>query len=135
MRLLRVRRGRFRVGVSRGPRGARALVGVSSAVQRWGSAAGFSVARGGSSSSVWGCAVLTLVGCRDPGGLLWGWDLNGCCFEHVLLSLGRSAAVFSRSRSALFRAVLRRLQRGVGRDLGCVPFQWRNGRVNRSPVV
>jgi hypothetical protein len=35
----------------------------------------------------WGCAMSTLLDCRDPAGQMWGWDPNGCCLEHALFSM------------------------------------------------
>lgn len=34
----------------------------------------------------WGCAIWSLVDCRDPAGPMWGWDPNGCCLDHGLFS-------------------------------------------------
>jgi hypothetical protein len=32
----------------------------------------------------WGCAIWSLVDCRDTAGPMWAWDPNGCCLEHAL---------------------------------------------------
>ncbi|MFD0855965.1 SMI1/KNR4 family protein [Actinomadura adrarensis] len=35
----------------------------------------------------WGCAISTLLDCRDPGGQMWGWDPDTCCREHSLFPM------------------------------------------------
>ncbi|MEV0626768.1 SMI1/KNR4 family protein [Nonomuraea wenchangensis] len=32
----------------------------------------------------WGCAIASLLDCRDPEGAMWGWDPNLCCLDHAL---------------------------------------------------
>jgi hypothetical protein len=32
----------------------------------------------------WGCAIASVLDCRDPEGAMWGWDPNMCCLDHAL---------------------------------------------------
>ncbi|GAA2689546.1 hypothetical protein [Nonomuraea recticatena] len=32
----------------------------------------------------WGCAIASLLDCRDPESARWGWDPNLCCLDHAL---------------------------------------------------
>ena len=80
----------------------------------------------------WGCAIMTLIDCRDPSGPLWGWDPNLCCLEHALFPLDQSltqmlkealTAEYPEPFYARYFADLRRA------EPGCAPLEWENGRV------
>ncbi|WP_252784170.1 hypothetical protein [Actinoallomurus rhizosphaericola] len=32
----------------------------------------------------WGCAIWSLIDCRDLAGPMWAWGPTGCCLEHAL---------------------------------------------------
>ena len=80
----------------------------------------------------WGCAILTLIDCRDPTGPLWGWDPNGCCLGHALFPLDQTLAeMLEESLDADYpQPFYDGYFAGVrAAESGCVPLQWRNGRV------
>jgi hypothetical protein len=84
----------------------------------------------------WGCAIMTLVDCRDPAGPLWGWDPNLCCLDHALFPLDQTlGAMLEESLAGDYPEPF---YTGYGAGLrasepGCVPVLWESGRV--KPAV
>ncbi|MER5512605.1 SMI1/KNR4 family protein [Streptomyces sp. NPDC002766] len=87
----------------------------------------------------WGCAIMTLIDCRDPAGPLWGWDPNLCCLDHALFPLDQNLAQML--GESLTAAYPEPFYAGYFSDLrrtepGCVPLAWENGRVRpRTPAA
>src|SRR5258708_13947348 len=80
----------------------------------------------------WGCAIMTLIDCRDPARALWGWDPNLCCLDHALFPLDQHLAqMLEESLTAQYPepfyaghfADLRRIAPGCG------PLAWEHGGV------
>lgn len=79
----------------------------------------------------WGCAIATMIDCRDPAGPLWGWDPNLCCLDHALFPLDQCLAqMLEESLDADYPEPF---YAGYFADLrntgGCEPLVWENGRI------
>lgn len=85
----------------------------------------------------WGCAIMTLIDCRNPDGPLWGWDPNGCCLEHALSPLDQTLAeMLEESLTAEYPEPFYDGYAAAVRasEPGCAPLQWREGRVKPRAV-
>jgi hypothetical protein len=80
----------------------------------------------------WGCAIMTLIDCRDPAGALWGWDPNLCCLEHALFPLDQTLGeMLELSLTAsypepFYAGYSADLRRSTG---GCASPAWHGGRI------
>lgn len=85
----------------------------------------------------WGCAIMTMIDCRDPSGPLWGWDINLCCLDHALFPLDQT--VTQMLEDSLTTEYPEPFYSGYHADLdhlrrlarGCAPLEWEKGRVKR----
>jgi hypothetical protein len=81
----------------------------------------------------WGCAISTMIDCREPSGPLWGWDPNLCCLDHAFFPLDQNLA--SMLAEALTAQYPEPFYPGYFADLRkanseCAPTEWTNGRIN-----
>jgi hypothetical protein len=84
----------------------------------------------------WGCAIMTMIDCRDPRGPLWGWDPNLCCLDHALFPLDQN--LFEFLEASLVVDFPEPFYSGYSADLKtvnfeCAPLSWKNGRL-RQPT-
>lgn len=84
----------------------------------------------------WGCAIMTLIDCRDPAGPLWGWDPNLCCLDHALFPLDQTLGTML--EESLTGDYPEPFYAGYADGLRasrseCGPVLWEHGRV--TPAV